>query len=420
MSWIDRINNIKLTITTGDGSVFTPLYKNASFSRNMNASAFNFNETDGTLVKRGKAESAKFPITLYFQGDDNLEESERFNRASLDTRPMKLTHPVYGDLLVQPVNLNFDNSGENVTIVTGQFFETIQDTFPETSVSVKEEVTEALQEAISLGVNNFGISEPSTELTNTVTANLNQVTEQYEKAAVTDIDLQAVQDASNEALRALANFANDPITFMDRMAVLFRVPAKFYAGVQDRIAILLESWEDLKTAIGINSSGQEKLYLEISGVCLVNAINEASVTETQTIADDQQIDNNTIIDYNTRSEVFTVVDSLKNALDDFFDTIGLNQSEVDATPESYTPKQDSCNETKEATNKASGQLIQIAVDARQERVYSVPYAIGLIQVHHRLLGNVESESIQRFAENNKILMSEWMQIRPPRKLIYYV
>ena len=420
MSWIERINNIKLKITTGDGSEFFPLYKNASFSRNMSASVFNFNETDGSLVRRGKAESMKFPMTLYFQGDDNLNESERFNKASLDPRPLKITHTIYGDLLVQPINLNFDNSNDNVTIVTGVFFETIEDTFPESSISVKEDVLLSVEKAVSIGVENFDIPNPSAKLISTVNANVAQVSATNKLAAITDIDLQAVQNASNEAIRALTNISNDPVTFMNRMAVLLRTPSNFYTKVQSRLGILQESFDDLKTAIGTTSTSQEKLYFETAGGVLISAIAEASVTEVQDIADDQQIENNQIIDYNTRSEVIQVADELKNSLDDYFNTIGDNQSDIDATPESYTPKQNGSNAIKEAVNKSSGQLIQIAIETRQERVYDIPESIGIVMLVHRLLGTTEDQSIQTFSENNNILMSEWIQIRPPRKVNYFV
>ena len=420
MSWIDQINNIELKITTGDGSVFTPLYKNASFSRNMNASIFSFNETEGSLVKRGKAESMAFPMTLYFQGDDNLDESQRFNKAALDSRPFKITHPIYGDLLVQPVNLNFNNNFDNVTIVTGRFFETIPDTYPETSISVKEDVLEAVENAISLSVENFDISSPSAQLISTVSANVAEVSTDFKLAAITDIDLQVVQNASNEAIRALTNISDEPITFMNRMAELLRTPAKFYTRIQSRIEILQESYNDLKTAIGVNSTNQEKLYFEIAGGVLISAIAEASVLETQDIADEQQIENNLITDYNTRSEVILIADELKNSLDDYFDTIGSYQSEIDATPDSYTPQQDGANAIKEAVNKSSGQLIQIAIETRQERKYTVPNPVGIVMLVHRLLGTTEDQFIQTFAENNKILMSEWMQLRPPREVTYYV
>ena len=109
MSWIDRINNIELTVTTGEGSTFTPLYKSASRSRNMNASAFNFYGVEGTLIRRSNAESMKYPFEFHFTGENSLDEAERFNQASLDIRPWTITHPEYGDILVQPININFNN-----------------------------------------------------------------------------------------------------------------------------------------------------------------------------------------------------------------------------------------------------------------------------------------------------------------------
>jgi hypothetical protein len=384
MSWIDRITNIELKVTTGEGSEFFPLYKNATRSVNMNASVFNFNEVQGSLVRRGFAESFKYPFEFHFTGEDHIDEVDRFMIASRDRRAWTITHPVYGDFLAQPINLNQSDAAQNDSVITGELFETIPDTFPDSSIDVKEDVTSSAAVAIeSLSANFAAITTPTPKLTSTASSSINQISNEYKATAVTDIDLQAVQNASNAALSTLANIANDPVTFMNRTAELLITPVKFYASINDRINIILESY-------------------------------------AQDIADEQDIDDNKIKDYNTRQDVVNIADTVKAGLDEYLNTLGDLQSDVDATPDSFTPKQISTNALKETVNKATGQLLQIAVETRQERNYTIPYNVGLIVLVHRLLGTTDSEEIQSFAKANRILLSEWLQINKGRKVIYYI
>jgi hypothetical protein len=46
--------------------------------------------------------------------------------------------------------------------------------------------------------------------------------------------------------------------------------------------------------------------------------------------------------------------------------------------------------------------------------------VGIIMLVHRLLGTTEDADIQRFAENNNILMDEWLQISKGREVVYYL
>lgn len=419
MSWIDRINNITLKVITGEGSVFTPLYKNASKSRNMTASVFEFNDIEGSLIRRGKTSSLRFPFEFHFTGADHIDEAKRFDEASKDQRAWTVTHPIYGDILVQPININYDDSSQNDTVVTGDIFETIKDTFPESSIDVKESVLSLVDESISnLGDSFAEITTPSASLVATLGNTISQTTDSYKLAAVTDIDLQSVQNASNAALTALTNISNDPVTFMNRTAELMRTPARFYARIQDRIRIMNDSYDDLKLAITVNV--QNKLYFETATGVIVAGIAEASVLETSEIADDQAIEDNQIVDYKTRADVISVADSVKNAFNNYTTDIGNNQSEIDATPDSYTPKQESINSVKEAVNEATGQLLQIAVQTRQERKYTLSKPMGLVMLVHRLLGTVEDTVIRNFAEANNILLSEWLQIPQGREVIYYI
>lgn len=420
MSWIDRINNIQLKVTTGEGSEFTPIYKGATRNRNMNASVFNFNNIEGSLVKRGYAESMKYPFEFHFQGEDNIDEAERFNKASLDKRPWTLTHPIYGDLLVQPINLSFSNSYQNDTVVSGELYETITDTYPDSSIGVQEQVLETIENIQALASDNFNIDDIYASLTSSISESMNDISESYQSYSVSDLDLQNVINAFNDAKVAFNNYTQDPVTFMNQLSTLLITPAKFYSSIEDRINVMKESYENLKEIITIDSSKNEKTYFELASCIIISGIAEASVIDTDEIADDQQIDDNDIEDYETRSDVLNIIQLILDIYDDFIETLGNMQSDIDADIDSYTPKQDSLNSLKEAINQVCGQLINLATDAKQERKYILPDDINLVMLVHRLLGTTDEDEIVKFANNNEILLEEWLQIKKGREIVYYL
>jgi len=422
MSWINRINNITLKVITGEGSEFTPLYKNPSRSIGMNATGFDFINIHGTLVKRGETSGFRLPFEFHFTGIDNLDEAKRFIEAAKDKRPWKLIHPLYDELLVQPISINQNNSFENDSVLTGELWETIEDTYPDASIDVKEAVLEsvdlanetlALEFSLKLGV-------PKASTLSKFNQTINNIANKFKLSAVTDFDFSAVQNAANEALATLDNVTQEPLLFMQKVTTLARTPAKFYASAQDRINVIEEGFADLKLSIGISDNNQEKIYFESLGGSLQSAKAESSVILASDVADEQQIEDNQIEDYQTRNDVLTTVESINLSLKNYLDTLGTFQSVVDATPDSYTPTQTTISTIKDAANKATGQLLQIAVEAKQERKYTVPSNIGIIMLVHRLLGTTDSDEIQSFAKNNDIQLQEWLQIEKGREIIYFI
>jgi len=61
MSWEDKITK-QLSITTGDGKVYTVIWVNSSKSIEWHGSEFSFLEVNGTLAKKKKVLGRKFPL----------------------------------------------------------------------------------------------------------------------------------------------------------------------------------------------------------------------------------------------------------------------------------------------------------------------------------------------------------------------
>ena len=118
MSWIEKVSN-EYIIVTGDGREYRPVSKNWQKSTEYNIAEFNFINVDGALVDKRRPKGRRFPLECYFQGEDHLDISERFENSAKDIRPWKVTHPYYGKLTVQASSLSFDNTVQIITKITG-------------------------------------------------------------------------------------------------------------------------------------------------------------------------------------------------------------------------------------------------------------------------------------------------------------
>jgi len=139
MSWIENIKS-GLSITTGDGKVYNPLYVITTKSVDYNVAEFEFPNITGTLVKRNTAKGARYRFEMIFQGDDHIEQFKAFELSNNDQRPWQVFHPIYGNILLQPTSLIYDPTGLNNTKVTGDLIETITEEYPKITIDPKDSV----------------------------------------------------------------------------------------------------------------------------------------------------------------------------------------------------------------------------------------------------------------------------------------
>ena len=127
MSWLDKLENSKFTIQTGDGKTFSPLWKSGEKSKDFNTAIFEFINVEGSYVKRKKPKSNKHTLVFYFQGEDNIEKSDEFETSANDSRAWKVQHPFYGNLVGQPLSMSRNDSNLNITEISVDFWETISE-----------------------------------------------------------------------------------------------------------------------------------------------------------------------------------------------------------------------------------------------------------------------------------------------------
>ena len=393
MSWIEDIQK-DIVITTGDGSIFSPDYLNTTKEKSFNVVEYDFPNTDGTLIIRRRPRSIAYNLELYFQGDDHLVESDRFNLATEDPRPWVISHPYYGILTVQPSRLTFDNTKYNITKVTG----TVKETIPEEGVAVGQSDSQAViasNSAMQLATaNDFALVEVSAGDQSLMLQNVDETADLYKKESS-----EGVLDKLNAAKTAIENVTSDGFTAMQKVQSLIELPFQFERSVTQRVGLFIERFNSLTNMI-FNTFFDRKYY-ESQGSTIIGSICIASITNAT---------------YTTRTEVNDQSERIISVYNTFLTKLNDLQN-VDG----YFPSAVTITNLEQLVRFTSNQLAVIALNTQQERFYTVRENTNLVALAHKLYGLSSTEdNVQRLKIDNSIGLNEILQIKKGRVVKYFV
>lgn len=414
MSWLDKVQN-NFTITTGEGSVFNPNWLNASKQKDYNVAEFEFPLVPGTLVTRSLPKGRKYLIEIYFQGDDHLDESSRFEKAADDPRYWKISHPFYGLIYVQPLGLHFDNSKYNVSKITGMVIETIVEQFPKGSVDPIDKINFDQSALDEERANYFETVEsaPSIAVVNKLTADVKSSYLKMVPIINLDIDASDYFNKYNSALSSILNITGQVSTTMLVISDFYNAPIKFTQSIQSRITGLVNQYLALRNDIlNIFTNHPEQfsaelaVTYEVTAGTIISAIAVASVTS---------------MDYGSRNGVIDAIDSILTSYNTFIQDLDTMQSSTGGEPDSYMPDVQSMLDLNSLINFTVSSLFIVGLNAKQERSLYIEEDSNIILLAHRLYGlQVDDSTIETLIANNKIGLNELLIIRKGRKILYYI
>ena len=406
MSWLENLENKEFTITTGDGKIFKPLWKNGEKSKEFNATIFDFIDVDGSFIDRKKTKSTKYPLTFWFQGDDNIEQSKEFEVSADDPRSWTVEHPFYGIIKGQPLSVNFSDINYNVTEITVDFWESITDDYPDDNISVIDRVAE-LSSSVE---NNAGISYSS----KSQNINSSDITKNKESNILTNAsfkkdlsgdnfaDYQVLFSAAQKANDNLLNDSLEAITSSSRLVVF---PSDLDAPVLGKLKTYLDAFNNFNVVL---NSISDKLFFESqAGLCLSYYCNAAV--------------NYQATDYEIRSEVETAVSNLINTYNTYLTILDNNYVDIYDTDNSWQPNSDLQQSIYSTVLFTISNLFALAFNSKQERSFYTKKDENVIVLTHRLIGlDSEDKNINKFREINNIKLNELFKIPKGRLIKYYV
>jgi len=405
MSWINRIENIKFSIKTGDGKEFFPLWKPGEKSIEYNTSSFDFIDVEKSLVERKKPKSGKYPLTFWFQGDDNIEQAQEFEDSAKDNRYWTVTHPFYGVIKGQPLSLSRNDANYNVTEITVDFWESIVFDYPKSNLSIQDNTLvkrDSVMENSALAYSSKK-AQTSEDIQKNKESNA-LISKSFEtiQSDETNVDYQ---NALAKAQKSAENLLTNPNQAILDAQVLLSGPSFYDVQVLPRVNAYKTAFNTLFR--GFNSVA-DKVFFESQGAtCLSNLCNTAVVFDFET-------------DYTIVSEVDYVSSTileLYNYYLDLIDGAGTSAYDIDNP---YQPDAVVQSELHDLVMFTISNLFDLAFDAQQERIVYLPKDSNLVLITHKYMGLASDENMQRFREINNIKLKELFRIKKGRKIKYYV
>jgi len=413
MSWLEKIKT-NLSITTGDGKVFNPLWTPLDKEIAYNLAVYEFPKIGGALVRRYEQKANRYDIEFYFQGADHLEQAAAFEASAADKRPWTISHPFEGSLLVHPIGFKKTNRGLNVTVYNGSVIETITEDAPKATANPADKILSEKETADTLMADSYVAEvKPKAADLKEMGTKTKSTFELGKKGINNVIDSQEYFNAFNDANRAINNAVAEPLLAIRQIQAMINAPYNFISNVQSRVGTLKSQLEMLGNSLLTIGGGlasliprnSKKLYENNAGTML-SAMAAATISNAS---------------YSSRREALDVIDTLVGQYNAYITNLDTLQSTSGAVLDSYIPDATGIIQLSNLVSYTVSALLQIATNARQERSFILEEDDTLFTLAKRLYGLREDDStITELIDTNKFTMQELLIIPKGRTIKYYV
>ena len=414
MTWVDRIREAAYTSPSGVRVVFD--YENVKKSITKKTTGYEFPDADGTFVQDLGHSGRRYPLRVFFWGDDYDLTTDIFENALLERGIGKLEHPVYGPVDVVPfgsITRRDDlKTAANQSIVEVTFWETIGLVYPSSQTDPSSSVQIAVSEY------NAAASEEFADMTS-----LDSVVEQtslkggYQSLLdVTTSGLKAVaasQDDVRKQFDAIVSSLNtgldilvdDPLTLAFQTVLMIQSPARALTSIEAR----LDAYKNLISSIvsgegAVVSPGNDSknsnqfhnnsLYAStyVTG-SITSVVNNQFTTKPDAIA--------------AAERILDQFDTVTNWRDDNFKSL----DEVD-TGSAYQQLQ-------EAVAITAGFLVEISFSLKQERRIVLDRDRTIVDLVAELYGSVDDQ-LDFLISSNDFSGDEIKELPEGREIVYYL
>lgn len=409
MSWVTRLEQ-QIIIRTGDGLEYRPQWLNAAYDQEYNVNIFNYIDVEGSQVQRNSARGRRFQMEFYFIGDDNIEVANNFRISAADRRSWTVFHPFYDEIAVHPIRLRFDNTQYNITRITGEVVETIDDNLPRQAQEAEDQITLQKSELDSGTQSVFAnqTSEIQPSEINEIEESIDQLEANGNTILTTEEDQVEFRNLVLNAKRDLNNVLTNPIASLRSIQATINFPALVQASVRARIDNLIEAFNNVVQSIANlpNLPRNQKVYAETVGATILSSMTTAAITnrDTQTREEVQGI-----ID-----DVFATYERYQVILDGFETT---TQTQIDSYAADAVAQQD----LSLLMYLSLSTLQDISLESEQEVTLVNEQDSNAILLTHRVYGLDDQDvNLNRFLETNNIGLNEALIIPKGREILYYV
>lgn len=401
MSWQERITR-DFEITTGDGEVWTPLWKEAEKAIGFNVEGYEFVGIPGTYVDRKLAKGNQIPLDFYFMGENHIDEYEAFEVSAKDPNPWTIIHPYYGKLKVQPISMQVDHKTLNQSRVQVTVWETIDIKYPSEKADLKQFIINTKTNLDSF-VNDsltFELEDVTSSSVNRFDQAIKRIGNALEKIPMPNEQFAVLKDRLRLATGAVTNVLSTANAFVQSAIALINFPLLLIEDVKSAVDRLSDSINDL---FDILFEDDYKTYEALTNVAISCA--------SQVIA--QQATNTD----NTRVDLVVLQNKLTEIYNTHIERIDTPPTVSIGVP--LIPDSEMANQLDLIVNLTINSLFEIALVAKQERIIALNEDTNLVVLAKQYYDGGDS-GLEELLKNNDIHIDEYMIVKKGKEFLYYV
>lgn len=413
MAWNDRIREGAYTSPGGTRIRFD--YEDVRREFDKKTSGFDFPDADGTYVQDLGNTGRRYPLRLFFWGNDYDLQAEEFENLLAERGQGRLEHPIYGTVDVVPfgtITRRDDlKTAANQAVIEVTFWETIGLVYPTRQSDPASQVGQAVENYNSAAAEDFadGVSVETAAQRVTLKNTYENILGTVESGlqAVADVQenvrkqFNAINDSINQGIDTLIG---EPLDLAFQTSLLIQAPGRALASITDR----LDAYGNLADSI-ISGNGASVNN---------NRANRINAFKTRELTASGAVTGAIVSVVNTQFERKT---SALQAAEDIlakFDAVNdwkdgnLVDLELIDTGGAYQRLQ-------EAVALTAGFLVEISFTLKQERRVVLDRARTIIDLAAELYGSIDDQ-LDFLIQSNNLTGSEILELPKGREIVYYV
>lgn len=414
----DRLNE-NIELTSPEGSIFTAKWIGDPRTLTKKVGLFNFPKVKGTKGQDLDVTSDTYPLTLYFDGDDNDTEADEFWQSLKQNGKWEVVHPLYGVLFLQLIS-EARQDIQPVDSINYMAFSTVwMETLPDgTEVSLSQLSGEIDAQGILANIaaaQQFvdNVRRKTFAEVAAVTSSVAKVVNAVKKTIRIVTNFDVVPDSIEAIIRGinstLSEFPPDMSALAGQVQTLIRVGVigqdnvkgsnDTYSNFAAEIATIQPTVADTE---GLNTASVQELALSAANVAFgLSAVLPGNETRSQAVE--------------SANAVLAFFKDMTNLLDETQELYRSTPIELQ-----YFSQSQSYTESQRMAALAARFLLLSATDLKIERRFILEVPRNFIEICATEYGNIDDATLDFFIETNELKNHEIRIIPALREIVVYV
>lgn len=420
MSWKDRLRP-DIFLESPQGDVFRARWIGDDRSTEKKLGIFSYPKIPGSFVQDLDVNAAKYPMTIYFEGEDHDLEGQRLFESCKQRGLWQITHPVLGVIILQLVSVSQSMQpveNANTTQMNLEFIESIEAELTQSSFELAGETQAAVDDLNANASNSFAakVKTAAARGKAAITKVANKIRGVIQKVMGPIVAaVSTAQSIMNQTITAINSTLNNPVfsptVFAGQVKTLVQTPGKAIRDVRTRTSayktlaseIFLIQNESVRED-GLNTALMKELYLS----SIVGALGIIATTSS----------------FETRTQAISAAEEILSIYNDIVENLDDHQSDFAAltVDKQYFSQLDIYPDTLKVISLAMRYILSTVSGLKIEKRITLKEPTPPIIVAMREYGGpgVDDENIDYFIKTNNLKGSEILLLPAGKEVVVYV